>query len=137
MKPILYVDIEGPIITPGGHDNHRLGGGISDYAKTFLHWATDKFDVRWLTCRSPRDAFHVADVLKLRGDAIPFTSFDVLKTDAIDPRSNFYWLDSVLIPSEVDWVARHGHHDRVITVNPLHGVQPEHREKLERALTNR
>ena len=135
-KPILYVDMEGPIITPGGHDNHRVGGGISDYAHNFMHWAIGKFDVRWLTCGSPRTAFHVANILKLPDDAIPFTSFRVVKTDAIDPKSNFCWLDNVLIPSEVDWVARHGHAERVITVDPLVGVQPEHRAKLEKFLTS-
>lgn len=137
MKPALFIELNGPVLIPShGNADPVLRAEISDYAKAFLHWATQHFHVAWLTDRSPRDAFHVAEKLGLAQDAVSCHGFDVSKIEVLDKtqHKNFAWLDSELIPAEVAWLAKHGHTDQFFSVDPLVGVTPEHKKQLEEFL---
>ena len=135
-KPILYVGLDGPLLIPHTHPDVFLKMGIAEYAKPFLHWAKDHFDVRYLTDRSPGEAFRLSSLLALPEDAIPVHGFEVSKTEVLEPRHDFYWIDSELIPKEVAWLAEHGHVNRFLPVDPMVGVRPEHKAALEQ-LTNK
>lgn len=130
-KPTLYVGLDGPLLVPAKHQDTFLKAGIAEYAKPFLHWATNRFDVRYLTDRSPGEAFHLSSLLSLPDDAIPVHGFEVSKTEVIKPGHDFYWLDAELIPKEVAWLAEHGHLNRFLAVDPMVGVRPEHKAALE------
>ena len=130
-QPKLYVELNGPILIPHEHPDPVLQAGIADYAKSFMHWATQHFDVHWLTDRSPGDAFYVANKLALPSDKVSVRGFEVSKVEALHPNENFYWVDSELIPDEVAWLAKHEHFNRFVSVDPLKGVTPEHKKMLE------
>lgn len=136
-KPILYLALDGPILVPGKTPDPYLDAGVAEYAKSFVHWAKDHFNVRWITDRAPGHAFHVAKKLALPADAIPVLGFDVTKSEVISPKENFYWVDGPLIPGEVTWLTQHGHTDRFVSVDPMKGVTPEHKIALEKILRKR
>lgn len=131
-KPIMYVELDGPVLVPGEHDNMRLGMSVAPYAKPFMHWANHNFDVRWLTERPPSDAFHAALLLGLPSDAIKYMAHGDHKAQFINPRSDFWWVDSILTPGEMRWVHENNHERRVITVDPFVGVTPSIKEHLEK-----
>lgn len=137
MKPTLFIGLEGPILIPSAHPDSALGLGIASYAKPFLHWAVQHFNVRWLTDRSPRDAIYVANLLSLPDERIAVAGFGDLKTEALQPRENFYWVDSELIPGEVSWLAQHGLSHRLLQADPVRGVTPELKDKLEALIRRR
>ena len=134
-KPVLYVGLDGPILIPSlDHQDVFLQRGVADYAKSFMHWAKEHFDVRWLAESGPRDAFYTARRLSLPDDAVAAASFQLSKTEAINPKENFYWIDGALIPSEVAWLQTHGHEHRFVHVDSRVGVTPAHTEQLSAKL---
>jgi hypothetical protein len=135
MKPTLYVSLDGPILTdPVKNVDPYLGASISDYAKPFLTWASDQFNVRLVTDRSPREAFYLLDKLALKPGALPVRGFEVSKTECIKPDENFFWVDSDLIPQEVNWLSEHRKVNRFVPVDPQKGVTPEHKLMLDQLL---
>ncbi|MGL5247892.1 MAG: hypothetical protein ACRC8U_06825 [Brooklawnia sp.] len=135
-KPTLFIGIDGPALIHGQDPEPLLRAEIAPYVKPFVHWARQHFDVRWVTDRSPRDAFHLNEKLGLPADAIPAHVFDVSKVEVLEPHAKAYWIDAELIPHEVTWLAQHGHADRFLVVDPEKGITPEHKDKLE-ALTRK
>lgn len=134
-KPILYVSLDGPILIPSlDHQDVFLQRGVADFAKTFMHWAKEHFDVRWLAETGPRDAFYTARRLSLPDDAVSAASFDASKTEAINPRENFFWIDGSLTPPEMAWLRAHGLEHRFVHVDPHVGVTPAHKEQLSQKL---
>ena len=109
--------------------------GIAKYAKPFMHWANQHFNVHWLTDRAPGDAFYVADKLELPRDAVAYAAYDITKTEALNPKDEFYWVDdNLLIPDEMNWLTQHGNLHRFLPVDPLQGITPEHKTQLEMLL---
>jgi hypothetical protein len=134
-KPTLYVGLHGPILVPSlEHQDVFLQKGFADYAKPFMHWAKEHFAVRWLAESGPREAFYTARRLSLPDDAVAAVSFELNKTEAINPKENFYWIDGALIPEEVEWLRRHGHEARFVQVDARVGVTSAHKELLSRKL---
>ena len=126
--PLLYLDIDGVLLRrrhSGIFDGFELAPGCLD----FLEWATTRFRCRWLSmrCRTgfldgSRRAFGQSgarlsdarwDVLNL----IEPAAWSVNKTEAIDPTSDFWWLDDD--PSEHDrgWLRAHDREDRLIEIS--------------------
>jgi hypothetical protein len=130
-KPILYVSLRGPLVIPSSDAHPYLGGGIADYAKAFLGWAQDKFQVQVLTDENLRHVHVLAEHCGLKGDAIHPRGFELSKTEAMHPHDDFYWLDSELIPSEIAWLAKSNNYDRFVAVDPNVGVTMSHRDVLE------
>jgi hypothetical protein len=134
-KPVLYVGLVGPVLIPSHDDqDHHLRKGIAAYAKPFMHWAKEHFDVRWLSESGPRDAFYTARRLSLPADAVSAASFQLSRIEAINPKEDFYWVDGALIPSEAAWLYEHGHSHRFVNVDSHVGVTPEHKQILQQKL---
>lgn len=137
-KPVLYVSLHGPVLVPSLDDQDVfLGKKIVPYAKPFLHWAKDHFEVRWLSETGPRDAFYTASRLALPADAIPVASFQDSKVEHMAPHENFYWIDGALIPAEYMWLKEHRAEHRLLQVDPHTGVTPEHKDALQQKLKPR
>ena len=132
-KPKLFLALDGPVLIPSSlHDRDAyLGASVAPYAKAFLHWASQHFDVRWLSDRGAAPAAYVANLLSLPADKIRIAGYLDSKVEAISPHHDFYWVDSELIPHEVSWLAQHGHVDRLITVDPSVGVSTDVKKALE------
>lgn len=135
MKPTMYLGIDGPILVPQDMSNSVLGDvKIADYAKPFVHWAKEHFNVVWLTDRFPHEAFIVARKLGLKGDDIPVMGYQSNKTDGIVPDSHFVWVDAELIPGEVQWLGQHKIHEKFFQVDPSVGVTEEHKKAIGKLL---
>lgn len=130
-KPKLYLAVSGPLLIPSQSPDPYLGTGIAEYARPFLAWAHERFDVHLLTDDHPRHVHYLTQKLGFPGDALPPHTFDLNKADVINPHDDFYWVDSELIPGEVAWLAKHGHYDRFLSVDPTVGITHEHKKKLE------
>lgn len=133
MKPKLFIAVEGPILVPSDLHNRDpyLGAAVATYAKPFLHWATQHFDVRWLSDRGSAPAHYLTQHLGLPQDKVSVAGYADSKVEAIEPHKNFYWVDSELIPHELSWLAQHGHADRLISVDPVKGVSADDKKALE------
>jgi hypothetical protein len=126
-RPILFLDIDGVLLRrshSGMFDAFELAPGCIE----FLHWATTRFRCRWLSMRcrqgwpdGSRRAFRHAGarledprwrVLELIEPAAWTTS----KTEAIDPKSDFWWVDDDPTEDDRDWLRVHGREDRLIEV---------------------
>jgi hypothetical protein len=136
-KPTLFVALEGPVLTSHGHISSTLGQPVAPYAKEFLGWAKNHFNVCLLTDSALRDALRVANHLGLSEDSFSVKGYLDSKVEAVGTHNDFYWLDSNLIPDEINWLAQHGKADRFMPVVPTHGVTPEHRKHLESTLKRR
>jgi hypothetical protein len=126
--PLLYLDIDGVLLRRrhlGMFDGFELAPGCLD----FLEWATTRFVCRWLSMRcrpgfldGSRRAFRAAGaplddprwaVLNL----IEAAAWRVNKIEAIDSKSDFWWVEDN--PSEHDrcWLRAHHLEDRLIEVS--------------------
>jgi hypothetical protein len=134
-KPVLFLGLDGPVLIPphNSHDRDEyLGAAVAPYAKAFLHWATQHFDVRWLSDRGVGPAVYVSSLLSLPSDKVHVAGFIDSKVEAIEPHKNFYWVDTDLIPHEISWLAQHGHGEKhLIPVDPMTGVTPDTKQMLE------
>ncbi len=133
-KPKLFIGLDGPVLIPATEAHERdeyLGAAIAPFAKAFLHWASNHFDVRWLSDRGGAPAIYTASALALPSDKVRVAGFTDSKIEAISPHKDFYWIDSELIPHEFSWLAQHGHVDRHISVDPQHGVSTDTKKALE------
>lgn len=133
-KPKLFIGLDGPVLVPATSAHERdefLGAAVAPFAKSFLHWATQYFDVRWLSERGIGPATYVSSLLSLPSDKIRVAGYVDSKIEALSPHKDFYWVDSELIPHEVSWLAQHGHVDRLISVDPVIGVSTDVKKALE------
>ncbi|MBN1320565.1 MAG: hypothetical protein JXA87_06980 [Thermoleophilia bacterium] len=123
---ILYLDVDGVLLGGAdstGQDGLGLGVALARHAKEFLAYCTGHYDCRWLTtkCRDGDagplfrhlSGYAGEDLLRLAASVKP-TTWNTLKTEAIDPLSDFYWVDDSLLQSEQQWLATHGILDRWI-----------------------
>jgi len=137
-RPLLFLGLDGPVLVPatGTHDRDEyLGAAIAPYAKPFLHWAAQHFDVRWLSDRGAAPAVYVASLLSLPADKVHVAGFVDSKVEALAPHKDFYWVDSELIPHEVSWLAQHGHVGRFLSVDSTIGVSADTKQALEAQIT--
>jgi len=129
--PLLYLDIDGVLLRrrhSGMLDGFELAPGCID----FLEWATSRFWCRWLSMRcrpgfldGSRRAFRAAGApLDDRRWAvlnrIEPAGWRVNKTEAIDPKSDFWWVDDNVTEYDRDWPRVHDRQDRLIEVSSDH-----------------
>jgi hypothetical protein len=134
----LYLDIDGVLLTT---KHTRAAPGI----EAFIDFVTSHFECYWLTTHCKGDSapalrylsrFLQRDTIdKLKHTVLP-TNWDTLKTEAIDTRSDFYWLDDQPFQSEMIYLQANGVADRLITVsldrpNELTAIQASLRQLIE------
>jgi hypothetical protein len=127
-RPILYLDVDGVLLrrrNQGIFDAFELAPGCLD----FLECATARFRCRWLSSRSRRGwpdgirrAFRAAgaaldDPRWAILDLIESTVWTINKTEAVDPRSDFWWLDDDPTAHDRDWLRAHDREDRLIEIS--------------------
>ena len=103
----LYLDIDGVLLT-AKQTRDALGVG------EFIDFVTVNFECYWLTTHCKGDSATALRYLsqflqpttidKLRHSVQP-TTWDTLKTEAIDVESDFYWLDDQPFQSEISYLA--------------------------------
>jgi hypothetical protein len=120
----LYIDIDGVLL--GKKDPNDYEICIAGGARDFLAYALWHFDCYWLTSRANRgDARSALEALKPYADKVSMelakvvkpTSWATLKTEAIDLKSDFYWLDDQLFQTEREVLEQHGRIDRWVKVD--------------------
>ncbi len=129
--PLLFLDIDGVLLRrrqPGLLDSFELASGCLE----FLEWAASRFQCRWIStrCRTEwpdgsRRAFRLADAdLHKPGwavlDLIRPAAWTVNKPEAIDPESNFWWVDDDPIEADSEWLRVHGREDRLTMISVDH-----------------
>lgn len=125
---MLFLDIDGVLLRrrhTGMFDAFEVASGCLD----FLEWTIARFRCRWLSSRcrqgwpdGARRAFHHAgarlDDPRWRVlDLIEPAAWTVSKTEAIDPVSDFWWLDDDPTKHDRNWLLAHNREDRLIPVS--------------------
>jgi hypothetical protein len=125
---VLYLDIDGVLLRrrhSGMFDGFEMAPGCLD----FLRWATARFQCRWLSTRcrqgwpdGSRRAFRLAgapldDPQWAAFRLIEPAAWTMDKTEAIDPTSEFWWLDDDPTERDLNWLRAHHREDRLIRVS--------------------
>ena len=120
----LYIDIDGVLLGKRDPNEYEicLAGGTAE----FLEFALTHFDCYWLTSRA-NQGYTDSAIAALRPYAdratlalaklVKPTAWSTLKTEAIDFKGRFFWLDDQLFPSEEEVLEKHGCFDRWIKVD--------------------
>ncbi len=100
MKPVLYIDIDGVLLTKNQTLPH--------HAEKFVSFISINFDCYWLTTHCKGDKADPLRYLKSYYseslihcvEKINATDWNTLKTEAINFKSNFLWIDDFVLESE-------------------------------------
>jgi hypothetical protein len=127
-RPVLYIDVDGVLLRrrmAGIFDAFELAPGCLD----FLEWATARFRCRWLSTRCRRGwpdgirrAFRSAgasldDPRWAVLDLIEPALWTLNKSEVLDARSDFWWLDDDPTAQDRDWLRMHNREDRLVEVS--------------------
>lgn len=120
----LYLDVDGVLV--GKEDPASAKLILARHAQRFLEHCLERFDCFWLTshCRhgdAGRLLRHLGKLatpqeLELLREVRP-TSWQTLKTEAIDLVSDFYWLDDSPLQREIELLESRGILHRWIPVD--------------------
>ena len=125
---LLYLDIDGVLLRrrhSGMFDGFELAPGCLD----FLEWATSRFRCHWFSMRcrpgfldGSRRAFRAAgapldDPRWAVLNRIEPAAWSIHKTEAIDPASEFWWVDDNVTEDDLDWLRAHHREDRLTQVS--------------------
>jgi hypothetical protein len=115
----LYLDIDGVLLTS---KHTQAAPGVD----RFVAFVTQHFDCYWLTTHCKGDSAPAlkylsqfllpATIDKLKGAVLP-TTWDTLKTEAIDLESDFIWLDDSPFQAEIAFLNAHQVSNQLILVN--------------------
>lgn len=130
----LYLDIDGVLLTT----KHPR---VAQYATEFIRNITQYFECYWLTTHCKGDIMNALHYLSsyFEQDSMKYlemiksTSWDSLKTEAIDFGSDFYWLEDNPLQVEKCVLLQHGKLERLIEVDLSH--EEELKRVLERLTT--
>ena len=115
----LYLDIDGVLLTA---KHTQATPGVDE----FIDFITQHFDCYWLTthCQGDRapalrylSRFLLPATLEKLRLAVQPTTWNTLKTEAIDLASDFYWLDDQPFQSEIAYLRVHGVADKLIIID--------------------
>ena len=115
----LYLDIDGVLLTA---KHTQAAPGVDE----FVEFITQHFACYWLTTHCKGDSvpalrylsrfLQPTTVEKLR-QAVRPTTWDTLKTEAIEVTADFYWLDDSPFQVEIAYLQTRGVADRLVVVN--------------------
>jgi hypothetical protein len=114
----LYLDIDGVLLTA---KHTQAAPGVD----AFVAFITQHFACRWLTTHCKSDnapalrylaKFLEPATLEMLRQVQP-TTWDTLKTEAIDIKADFYWLDDSPFQSEIAHLQARGVADRLVVVD--------------------
>jgi hypothetical protein len=115
----LYLDIDGVLLTA---KHTRAADGVEE----FISFVTTHFECYWLTTHCKGDSkpaikylsqfISLVTIEKLTSTVRP-TNWDVLKTEAIDFQSDFYWLEDNPFQSEIACLQINQAIDKLILVD--------------------
>lgn len=114
----LYLDIDGVLLTTKQTQ-------IAEDAPAFIAFVTENFDCFWLTTHCKGDnapaikylsKYFDNETIELLQKVKP-TDWSTLKTEAIDFKSDFIWLDDFPMHSEMTVVKEHLRTDSVLVVD--------------------
>ena len=117
--PRLYLDIDGVLLTA---KHTQAAPGV----EAFVEFITQRFACYWLTTHCKGDSapalrylsqFLLLGTLEQLRQAVQPTTWDALKTEAIDVATDFYWLDDRPFQSEIAYLEAHKVADRLIVVD--------------------
>lgn len=133
----LYLDIDGVLIGKGGTAD--IDVCLAKYTKEFFGFALQYFDCYWLTTHS-KDGNSDSVINYLRqfcdddtlglAKQLKATAWNTAKTEAIDLKSDFYWIDDSPLRFEIDVLKANDCLDRWLAVDTR--ARPE---DLRRAIT--
>jgi hypothetical protein len=115
----LYLDIDGVLLTAR---HTQAAPGVA----AFVEFVIQHFTCYWLTTHCKGDSaptlrylsqFLAPATLELLRQAVQPTTWDTLKTEAIDVAADFYWLDDSPFQSEIAYLQARGVADRLIVVD--------------------
>ena len=127
MNTKLFLDVDGVMLrrTPAGFQ-------VANHALPFLSFATDHFDVYWLTARShegntseverafrhalpnPTASKQDRDALTKIVGSIPTAEWGETKSDAFTPGVSFIWVDDNPDTRALKWLKQRGLSDRLV-----------------------
>ena len=115
----IYLDIDGVLLTA---KHTQAAPGVDE----FVEFVTQHFACYWLTTHCKGDSapalrylsrfLQPATLEKLR-QAVQPTTWNTLKTEAIEVTADFYWLDDSPFQAEIAYLQARGVADRLLVVN--------------------
>jgi hypothetical protein len=132
----LYLDIDGVLLTTR---HTQAAPGVA----AFVEFITRHFACYWLTTHCKGDStpalrylaqFLPPATLELLCQAVQPTNWGTLKTEAIDTKANFYWLDDSPFQSEIAYLQTHGVANKLLAVNLLN---PDELLRLQQLLQSK
>ena len=117
----IYLDIDGVLVSDSLENNRA----IVPYALELLKALTEKHNCFWLTTHCHNGENHAAEFLMERFpaeakaylDKIQPTDWGTWKTDAIDFRKDFRWIDDDVYELEIAVLREKGCEDKLIKVD--------------------
>lgn len=117
MKKI-YLDIDGVLLT-------KKNIHAAQDVKQLISYLILNFDCYWLTTHCKGNTFYLLKMLSLyfsnpiikQLEKVKPTTWNTLKTEAIDFTNDFYWLDDYVLESEKQILKQNKCEDKLILVN--------------------
>jgi len=123
-KPFLYLDVDGVILGKERPDSPEIV--VAHGAVMFLEVCRKYFNCYWLSthCRDGNIG-GMLNMLSRYGSKelvevaskIPAAKWNVMKTEAIDLKSDFFWIEDAIFDYEDRELEKHGVDDRIVTVD--------------------
>jgi hypothetical protein len=127
--PILFIDIDG-VMLRRRHLGMFDGFELAPHCLEFLEFATARFTCRWLSSRC-RQGFLDGSRRAFRAAGTPLDDprwavvlnqiepalWSARKIEAIDPASDFWWVDDDPTEEDRDWLLSHNRQDRLIEIS--------------------
>lgn len=119
MKKIkLYLDVDGVLLT-------AKNTGVPEHAHQFIDFVLENFECFWLTthCKGNNNSVlkylqpYYNDKYIQKLSKVISTNWDALKTEAIDFRNEFIWMEDAPFQAEIKVLEKYGKENNLVLVN--------------------